>query len=296
MQATLRAAPGGARSVDDGGRVDELRRPLFVVALILVVLTVLVELGAGATLRAKAADSADLVTVMRDDLGITDADEQIDFLRRMRELDDNDDPPGLAIPYLALVDGLLLFVVGLIGISLVVPERVQGRVQGVVTLIVSIIVIVLGVVLLIAAVLALLLMVSLFLSVPFGTLTYLAVFGFFDRPGATTALALVLALKLGFTVCLLLAHQRFAQNKGLVLLVVTSLVMNLVVSFLHGLVPLFLVSITDAIAAIVVSVVAIVWAVVLLLGAIVSIVKVLRLSRGGGVTEDRERIPSGTTG
>ena len=263
--------------------MDELRRPLFVVAIVLVALVVCVELGTGGVLRAKAADTAELVRVMEEDLDppVTDPDEQLELLEQMRELDEDEDPPGLGIPYLALVDGLLLFVVVLIGLSLIVPERVHGRVQGIVTLIVSFLVAVLGIVLLIVAVLALLLMVSLFLSVPFGTLTYLAIFGFFDRGGATLALGLLLLLKLAFTVCLLLAHQRFAQNKGLVLLVVTSLVLNLVVSFLHGLVPLFLVSITDAIAAIVVAVVAIIWAIVLLIGAIVSIVKVLRLSRGG---------------
>lgn len=264
--------------------MDELRRPLFVVALILAALVVAVELGTGGVLRAKAADTAELIRVMEEDLDppVTDRDEQIELLDQMQDLDEDEDPPGLGIPYLALVDGLLLFVVALMGLSLIVPERAHGRVQGVVTLIVSILVVILGIVLLVVAVLALLLMVSLFLSVPFGTLTYLAIFGFFDRGGATLALGLLLVLKLGFTVCLLLAHQRFVQNKGLVLLVATSIVLNLVVSFLHGLVPLFLVSITDAIAAIVVAVVAIVWAIVLLIGAIVSIVKVLRLSRGAG--------------
>ena len=63
------------------------------------------------------------------------------------------------------------------------------------------------------------------------------------------------------------------------LLILTSLLANAVVSFLHGLVPIVLVSITDALGAIVVSVLALIWAVVLLVGALVSIVKVLRLTR-----------------
>jgi hypothetical protein len=34
-----------------------------------------------------------------------------------------------------------------------------------------------------------------------------------------------------------LAHQRFVQNKGIVLLILTSLTANIIVSFLHTLVP-----------------------------------------------------------
>ena len=43
-----------------------------------------------------------------------------------------------------------------------------------------------------------------------------------------------------------------------------------------GIVPLFLVSITDAIAAIVVDVIAAIWAIVLLIGSLISIVKAVQ--------------------
>jgi VanZ family protein len=84
-----------------------------------------------------------------------------------------------------------------------------------------------------------------------------------------------MGLKLGFVVCLLLAHQRFLQNKGLVLLVLTSLLANLIIGFLHNFVPLPLVSITDAIGAIVVAILAVIWALVLLIFAIISIIKAI---------------------
>jgi MFS superfamily sulfate permease-like transporter len=51
-----------------------------------------------------------------------------------------------------------------------------------------------------------------------------------------------MTLKIPFGVCLVLAQQRFRQNKGLVLMVLTFFVATAIVSFLHGLVPGFLVS------------------------------------------------------
>ena len=45
--------------------------------------------------------------------------------------------PGFGVRALALVDGVLLYTVLLMGLALVVPERLQGRVQGVVTLLLS---------------------------------------------------------------------------------------------------------------------------------------------------------------
>ncbi len=151
------------------------------------------------------------------------------------------------------------------------PERLQGKVQGVVTLIFSIIVILLGIGLIFGALALLILMISLLLSVPFGTLVYLIVWGFFNTGGASAALALIMALKILFVIALIIAQQRFLQNKGLVLLVLTSLVASIIVSFLHGIVPFFLVSITDAVAAIIVGILAVIWAVVLLVGAIISV-------------------------
>ena len=80
-------------------------------------------------------------------------------------------------------------------------------------------------------------------------------------------------LKLAFGVCLILAHQRLIQNKGLVLIILTSLAANIVVSFLHALVPAPLVSITDAIATIIVFILVVLWAAFFLIGSIVAVVK-----------------------
>jgi hypothetical protein len=160
-----------------------------------------------------------------------------------------------------------------------VPERVHGRLQGLATLIVSFLVVMSGLFMLLKAFVLLIIMVSLLLAAPFGTLAYLAIYGFFDRSGASVTLSLLMLLKLGFAVCLVLAHQRFLQIKRIMALVLTALLANVVISFLHGLPPGFLVSITDAIAALIVDILALIWALVMLIFSLVSIVKVLRLHR-----------------
>ena len=119
----------------------------------------------------------------------------------------------------------------------------------------------------------LILMIALFTAFPFGTIVYLIIFGFFDRTGANVTLSLLMMLKLGFAACLILAHQRFIQNKGLVLIVLTSLAANIIISFSHAIVPVPLVSITDGIAAIVVFVLVVLWAAFFLVGSIVAVTK-----------------------
>ena len=128
----------------------------------------------------------------------------------------------------------------------------------------------------ISAIVLLLLMIALLLSVPFGTIAYLAIYGFFDRGGASAVLGILLFLKLAFAACLVLAQQRFLQNRGLVLLVISSLVANIVLSFLHGLVPIILVSITDAIGAIIVAACGCIWWLLALIVALPAILKSIR--------------------
>ncbi|MDY7227255.1 hypothetical protein [Hyalangium rubrum] len=255
--------------------MDKLRKPFFIASLVCLALTVLVEVGAPVLLPTQAPDRQALEASIREE----GAQDDVDINEVLEVQKENPPTPGLSIPYLALLDALLLLTLSLMGASLLIPERVHGRVQGLVTLIGSIVALLAGIAMLFAAFGLLMLMVSLFLSVPFGTIAYLAVWGFFNRGGASGTLGLLMLLKVVAAVCLVLAHQRFLQNKGLVLLVLTSLLANAIVSFLHGLVPIVLVSITDALGAIIVAILALIWAVVLLIGALVSIVKVLRLTR-----------------
>ena len=160
----------------------------------------------------------------------------------------------------------MLFTVMLMGAPLFIPERIFAKVQGVATLVVSLLALtgsITGIFLTFALPI---LMVALFTAFPFGTIVYLIIYDFFDRTGANVTLSLLMMLKLAFAACLILAHPRFIQNKGLVLIILPSLAANIIVSFLHALVPAPLVSITDAIATIVVFVLVVFWAAFFLVG------------------------------
>ncbi len=253
----------------------ELRKPLFIAALVLLGLCVLVEVGVSFFLPRPVASRQDIAASLRDE-GAQD-DVSLDDVVHMQQ--ENPPTPGMGIPYLALVDGLLLLTLGLMGASLLLPERVHGQVQGVVSLVGAVVALLAGIAMLLAAIGLLLLMVALFTAAPFGTIAYLAIWGFFNRPDAAATLGLLMLFKVAAAVCLALAHPRFLQNKGLVLICLTSLLANALVSLLHGWVPLPLVSITDALGALIVALLGLIWALVLLLGSLVSIFRVLKLKR-----------------
>jgi hypothetical protein len=255
--------------------MESLRKPFFLIAVALAAIVVLVELGKVGADAILPKQPSTIQCASLDDPDLRAECLQPGRLAQLQELSKKR-PPGLGVPYLALIDGVVLFTMVLMAASLFVPERVVGRTQGCATLIFSVLLLLGSIVLIFVALGLLILMVSLFLAAPFGTLTYLAIYGFFDRSGASIILSLLMILKLALSGSLLLAHQKFIQNKGLVLLMLTALLGNVIVSFLHGFVPGILVSITDAIAAIVVAILAVIWAIILLIGAVVSIIKIIR--------------------
>lgn len=227
--------------------LDSMRKPIFIIALIAIGLAVLVELSSIA-LISNSSSSANALNV-----SVT----------------------GQAIPSMAYLDGLIFFAALIIAIALLVPERVQSKVQGIVTVIVSFSLL-LGCIVCIFKNLAMLfMMISLLLAVPFGTIVYFVIWAHFDTNTARIALSLIMTLKIVFAVCLVLAQQRFLQNKGLVLIILTSFLENLIIAFLYGLVPGFLVNPADRIAAIICGVLGAIWAVIYLIGGIISVVKVI---------------------
>ncbi len=182
-------------------------------------------------------------------------------------------PPGLGVSYLALVDAFLLFVLALQGSSLVVSQQVAAKAQGIITLIVSLLWVIGSLVLALVALALLFLMIGLLLAVPFGTIVYLAKWGSFPVAASAAMLGLILLLKLIWGVALVVANPRFLAVKSLVVLFLLSLLMQVVLSFLHELLPGPIVSIGDALWAVVTAVVALVWALITLIAAIPAIVK-----------------------
>jgi hypothetical protein len=249
--------------------MGELRKPLFFAAMALIILVVLLEVGSSFLTRLGKFSGGALGNLesMKSDLkdaGLSDKEIQ-DTLSRIGSASR---PPGVAIGLMALIDGMIAYTVGLMGLSLLVPGRVHGKYQGAASLMVSLVVAIASFTAIFLTVALLMLMIALILAFPFGTIIYMVKWGTFNRGAASATMSLIMALKIGFIVCLVLAQQRFLQNKGLVRIILTSLAANVLISFLHGLVPIVLVSITDAIAAIVVAVLAGLWALYLLAGAI----------------------------
>jgi hypothetical protein len=263
----------------------ELRKPVFILAFLIIVVVLLVELSfISPTLV--AALLPDFLTggaeiPISDQFGALSPDQQarLEALRieKAGELDSmQQDIEGFGIPYLALIDAILIFTLALMALGTLINKALHAKIQGCLTAVFALLLILIALPALFIALSKLILMVSMFLAFPFGTLAYLIIYGSFPSAAGNAMLSLLFILKVVFSVVLLLAHQRFVENKGLVLYLIVSFVAGIVISLLYGIVPGILVSITDAIAGIVVAVIAIILAVILILGAIVSIVLALK--------------------
>ena len=106
----------------------------------------------------------------------------------------------------------------------------------------------------------------------------MALWGGFASHRAALVLGLVLLLKIAVGVLLILAQPRFLRIKGLVVLVVLSVLLQLVLGIIHGFLPGPVVSIGDQFWAIVVGVVALIWALIMLIWSIPAIVNAIRVS------------------
>src|SRR5262245_28632433 len=183
--------------------MERLRVPFFVIALAAMILVVLMEIGSPFLLG--GYDVGAQISQQSGDLGVSVPPGG------------HSAPPGIGIPYMALVDGIMLFTVLLMGSGLIVPERIQGRVQGVVTLIFAFLLILAALVMLFIAIAKLILMVTLLLAFPFGTIAYLIIWGSFPRGDAAVVLSLLMFLLLVVACFLLAAQQRFIQTQVVVL-------------------------------------------------------------------------------
>lgn len=245
----------------------DLRRPFFLVAAILLVLVLLAELGLSFLVAGSSGQAGGAAAGLGVPAGVVAEATQ-----------DSSKPPGAGLASLALIDGLLLFTVLMIGLSLLVPLRIYGRIQGLITFIVSLLWMIMCFLLVLLALVKLFLMIGLFVSAPFGTLAYLAIWGFFPVGTAAAVLALLLVLKIAFGVFLVLAQPRFLRVKGLVILVALSVLFELILGIIHGFLPGPVVAIGDQFWAIVTGVAAFLWALVMLIGSIPAIINAVRVS------------------
>jgi hypothetical protein len=186
------------------------------------------------------------------------------------------EPPGIAIFALVGLDVALLLRFALTSFGSLVSGSLQGKVDGLVTLVAGILLVLFGITTALSALALLMLMLGLVLAAPFGTLIYMGLFGSFATGTASALLSLALLLELASMAAFTLWNLHVLRSKSTVLLALTSLLLTAGVSLLHGIVPSFLVSITDAIAAIIIGVAGVVWGVVLALFGVPAVFRAAR--------------------
>ena len=269
--------------------MERIRAPFLVLAVIFMIAAVLTEMGGtalvnstpiGAILRAlPTPPTISAGDLLENSALVGDAASTVD---REKIKNAYDEPPGYGVPYLVVLDTIFAFTLASMASGLIIPQSVQAQGQGYVTCLVALATLFGGIVMIFTALAALITMIALLLAIPFGTIIYLIVYGSFDTSTANAILAFVMGLKILSIICILLAHQGFIQRIGLLLLVLSSLVVNIIVTFLLGFPPGFLVSIADAIAGIVVALCGVIWSIPLLIAAIIAMIKVLGLLRRAG--------------
>jgi hypothetical protein len=186
--------------------------------------------------------------------------------------------PGLGIPSLAAVDALLLLTVTIMALgALAIWPSLLARLNGIVSVIVAFLTLLASLGLVFVAFGLVMLMVGLFLAPPFGTAVYVAVFGHFNRGDASVTLALLMLLKVIAAICVVLGSPYALKSLLFVLMFTSSILLTFLLSFLHGLPPGVLVSITDGVGAIIAFVVAIIWAIIYLVGGIVALLGNLQI-------------------
>ena len=264
--------------------MDQLRRPFLILSVVAVGIALLLCLGSNllteppsAISRLNSTFNNPDVQAQLDERGIS-VGEARDQLAGTA----TDAPPGLGIPYLALVTGLLLLILVLTALPILIGDRITGTVQGIISIIGGLLGLIGGITMAIVAFSALLLMVSMFLAIPFGTIAYLAIFGSFDTGGAAAITTMVIILLIGGLILLIFAQERFLKSKGLLLLFGTAILLTFVLSLLHSIVPRILVSITDALGALIIAIVGAIWSLVILIGGIVGAIRLLQLGKLGG--------------
>lgn len=261
-----------------------MRQQLFILfATLCLLFAVLAEVGADSIFPARAPSKEELTTTLEKNQS-EDATIEIDKITSKKQAPT---PPGLAIPYLALYDGLLCFSLALMTVGGFLGARAKQdahlasilaklwlRIQNIALLIASLVDVILSIILALLALAALIGMVSLFLAAPFGTIAYLIGFGFFAVGRASTILTFALVLKIAATVLVVLGGQ---INRRILLRLGLSMGLCVLVAFLHGFPPGILVSIVDALTAIVIAIVALLFALPVLFGSIMGVIKSIKV-------------------
>lgn len=256
-----------------------LRVPFLIAAAVLGLVVVGVETGSNIkTYGSVLSNPGGTISQLQEKLSGKDSGPSVDNFKQLENVlsGSKEDLPGFAAGSLVNVDLCLLVTVLFMVLPLCFSADFVCRIQGPLYIIFGIITIISSFILIIKAILSIIIMIALLLAIPFGTIIYMIKYAFFDTSKAAVIMHTLFGMKLLMSVFIVAASELFLKNIGLLLMVATSFICMLIVNVLHGFPPRFLVCVTDAIAAIIVSVVAIIWAIVFVVGGIIGTIKAVK--------------------
>ena len=198
----------------------------------------------------------------------------VDFFKSLGGLDGNvnsAESPGMGIMALAFIDGILLYSWSTIKAGSVIPEKILTPSMKIANIVFFFLMLMAAITTIFVAIALITVMVSLLLAIPFGTIVYMIKFASFPTGAAASTLAVLMSLKILFAISIVVGESRLFHDYRMFLLVLaTSFVANIIIGFVHGIVPGFLVSITDAVGAIIVAIIALIWLIIMFLGSIIN--------------------------
>ncbi|MDQ1377054.1 MAG: hypothetical protein QOE15_1227 [Acidimicrobiaceae bacterium] len=265
---TSAAPPPAAPPATAGPAARAARRPLLLVALVLLAAVVIFELAAGPLVRPSQGSppEAEVLAIPGVAGMIHDAQLEPGEVTQVAAGRHRASPGALRAQ--ALIDGLLLVCVLALALPRLVPGRDVTRRARLGSFIASLAILLAGIWVLVAGVARLRHLVALYLSPPFGTLSYLLLDASFPRSGSLVAISVLMALKVAACVALFRSDPRVASQRGIAGLAVSSLAVTVLTVFCYSLAPPSLGNVTDALATAVVAAVAVLWAGIIVSGSV----------------------------
>jgi hypothetical protein len=247
---------------------SSVRRGLLVAALALLFAVVVLELAAPAVLRPArgAHHAADVLALPGVSAVVHNA--QLDPTEIAQVAARQHRPAPLELPAQALLDGLLLVCGFTVALPRLVRRRDVTRHARLGLFVLSLAILLGGIAVVVAAIARSRYLVGLYVSPPFGTLSYLLLYGPSRRTASLMALAALMALKVVALAAFFRGYPRAVSIRGLAALAVTSTAMTVVATAAYALAPATLVPVTDALAAAVVALVGVLWAGVIVSGSV----------------------------
>ena len=263
----MNSAPEVAGPAPMGAR-GEVRRSLLAGALGILAVVVVLEVVAGPALRPTrdAHNEARVLAIPGVSAMIRGA--QVDPTELAHVAARQHQPTPLALPAQALLDGLLLVAAAAVALPQFLPRRDAARGVRLGSFVLSLVILLAGIAVVVTAIERLRDLTALYLSPPYGTLSYLLLDGSFRRGASLLALTALLALKLLAFVLLVRAFPRAVARRGVAALALTSVATMVVTAFCLALAPSTLGGIGDALAASIAALVAILWAGVIVSGSV----------------------------